>query len=75
MDSCGSDSDSDRRKVYMTTATDRAQKPEDPLIRSAKIDQERHYDRGKSQSVYALWFKETWRSRMLEATYVSEVWT
>ena len=28
MDSCGSDSDSDRRKVYMTTATDRAQKPD-----------------------------------------------
>ena len=28
IDSCGSDSDSDRRKGYMATATDRAQKPD-----------------------------------------------
>ena len=28
IDSCGSDSDSDRRNGYMATATDRAQKPD-----------------------------------------------
>ena len=50
MNSCGSDSDSDQRKVYMATSADRAQKPEDPLIRSAKFDQYRHCDRVKSQT-------------------------
>ena len=68
IDSCGSDSDSDRRNGYMATATDRAQKPDrhnvclataadraqntgDPLIRSEQVDRDRHYDRGKLQTV------------------------
>ena len=51
MHCCGSEFDSDLRKVYKNTAADGAQKPKDPLIRSAKVDQERHCDRGKSQTV------------------------
>ena len=29
---------------------DRAQKPEDPLVRSDTVNQERRYDRGKSKT-------------------------
>ena len=51
IDSCGSDSDSDRRNEYMATATVRAQNPGDPLIRSGQVDRDRHYDRGKPRIV------------------------
>ena len=51
VDSGGSDTDSDRRNVYMAAATDRATNPEYPLIRSEQLEQERRYDRGKSQTV------------------------
>ena len=51
VDSCGSDTEKDRRNVYMAESAGRAPKPEDPLIRSENFEQERHYNRGKSQTV------------------------
>ena len=51
--SFGSDSDSDRRSVYMATDADRAQNPGDPLILSEQVGRDRHYDRGKLQRVCA----------------------
>ena len=50
-DSSGSDAILDRRNVYLATAADRAQKPEDLPIRSEKFEQERQYDRGRYQTV------------------------
>ena len=35
----------------MAIAEDRAQKPGDPIVQNERFDQERHYDRGTSQTV------------------------
>ena len=41
----------DRYNVYMTTAADRATNPGEPIIRREQVDRDRHYDRGKPQTV------------------------
>ena len=47
----GSDTDSDRRNVYMTAASDRSQKTGDPIVQNKRFDQERQYNRGTSQKM------------------------
>ena len=50
VDSSGSDSDSDRRKMYLAAAMDRAPKTEDSFARGKKMEQEKTYDRGKPKA-------------------------
>ena len=74
-DSGGSDTDSDRHNVYMAAAADRDQKTGDPIVQNDRFDQETLRSWKVANSVYTLWVEETLRSRMLEATDVSEVRT
>ena len=75
IDSGGSDTDSDRHNVYMAAAADRDQKTGDPIVQNDRFDQETLRSWKVAHSVYTLWVEETLRSRMLEATDVSEVRT
>ena len=52
VDSGGSDTDSDRRNVYMTSAAGRAQKLGDLIVQNERFNQDGHYDREKPQTVY-----------------------
>ena len=51
VDSSGWDTDSDRRNVYMAATADRAQTTGDSFVQNERFDEERQYDRIKSQTV------------------------